>query len=92
MDFSSKKPKNLELFEENRLKILYALLKCRDEVCSRDLTEELDLPKNLISYHLKKLKKIGLVVEKKCGRKKRLGLNPEKVDFIKNVLRFVELL
>lgn len=92
LNYMNKKVKNLELFEEKRLKLLKALYKNRDEVCSRDLSEEFSLPKNLVSYHLGKLKEMGLVVEKRCGRKKRLGLNPEKEDYVKEVLEVVGLL
>lgn len=47
------------LSDKNRLRILTALT--RAETCVCDLIDELDLPQPLVSYHLGKLRKAGLV-------------------------------
>lgn len=51
--------------EENRLKILCLLQK--DNLCVCDIWENLNLPQNLVSHHLKVLKDFGLVESKKEG-------------------------
>jgi ArsR family transcriptional regulator len=51
--------------EENRLKILCSLKK--GELCVCDIWENLDLPQNLVSHHLKVLRKAGLIVSRKEG-------------------------
>ncbi len=53
--------------EENRLKILCFLEKGEQCVC--DIGEFLNLPQNLVSYHLKTLKDVGLVKYRKEGLK-----------------------
>lgn len=53
------------LAEENRLKIL-CILK-GGEHCVCDIIKHIDLPQNLVSHHLNKLKKAGLIEGRKEG-------------------------
>ena len=84
--------KNLWVFNENKLLILKALYKCRENICGCDLIERLDIPKNLLSYHMKTLREGGLVEEAKCGNKKNYTVRKDKEGFVRKVLRMVELI
>lgn len=58
---------NLEILsDENRLRILCLLKEC-DELCVCDIYKALDLPQNLVSYHLGKLKEAGFLQSRKDG-------------------------
>jgi ArsR family transcriptional regulator len=54
------------LSDEKRLRIL-ALLRT-GEHCVCELTESLDLPQSLLSFHLRTLKEAGLVLDRREGR------------------------
>lgn len=56
------------LNDENRLRIL-CLLKKHKELCVCDIFESLNLPQNLVSYHLSKLKELGFLESRKDGVK-----------------------
>jgi ArsR family transcriptional regulator len=84
--------KNLEIFDENRIKILYTLFTCQKDICGCDLVEELDIPKNLLSYHIKILRKHNLLKEKKCGKRKIYQIPSQKEQLVKKVLEVVELI
>jgi len=53
--------------EENRLKILCSLK--AGERCVCDIWQDLDIPQNLASHHLKVLKDAGLIDSRKDGLK-----------------------
>ncbi len=53
------------LSDKNRLRLL--LMLARAETCVCDLYDELELAQNLVSYHLGKLKKAGLVRSRREG-------------------------
>jgi len=53
--------------EPNRLKILCLLR--HGEQCVCDIWKNLDLPQNLTSHHLKKLKDFGLIESRQEGRR-----------------------
>lgn len=80
--------KNLWLFDKNKLSILYVLLNCKEEenFCGCDLVEKLDIPKNLLSYHIKQLREAGLIGEKKCGRNKNYFIEDKSRIFIEEIL------
>jgi DNA-binding transcriptional ArsR family regulator len=71
---NSKKQKELQsikndfdiLNDVNRLRIL-CLLKKHKEICVCEIYEALNLPQNLVSYHLGKLKEAGFVTSRKEG-------------------------
>ncbi|MBD3362825.1 ArsR family transcriptional regulator [Candidatus Dojkabacteria bacterium] len=85
--------KNLWLFEKNRLLILHALYKCLENgQCGCELIEKLEIPKNLLSYHVKKLREEGFIDEVKCGKKKEYTLSARKRDFVEKILKIVELI
>jgi ArsR family transcriptional regulator len=62
------------LGDRNRLRILTALT--RAETCVCDLIDELDLPQPLVSYHLGKLKKAGLVQSRRDAQWTYYSLDP----------------
>ncbi len=71
--------------EENRLKIIYLLQ--NGEKCVCELWKGLDLPQNLVSHHLKMLKKQGLIESRKEGlnviyylNEKKLGKHLKKIN------------
>lgn len=80
--------KNLWLFDQNKLAILYVLINCekQDKICGCDLVGCLDIPKNLLSYHIKILREKGYIEEEKCGRKKVLRVCEGKRELIKSAL------
>jgi ArsR family transcriptional regulator len=70
--------------EEDRLKILILLNKKSYCVC--ELVEILNLPQNLISYHLKNLKNFNLLILKPKGRKNFYVLNQKQLKkYLKSV-------
>ena len=70
--------------EEDRLKILILLNKKSYCVC--ELVEILNLPQNLISYHLKTLKNFELLTLKPKGRKNFYELNQKQLKkYLKSV-------
>lgn len=52
--------------EPNRLRILFCL--SQTEKCVCEIWKNLELPQNLVSHHLKKLKELGLIQSKQKGR------------------------
>ncbi len=63
--------------EENRLKIL-CLLRA-GEKCVCDIWQDLNLPQNLTSHHLKVLKDFGLVEDRKDGLRVYYTINKKEV-------------
>ncbi len=63
------------LSDRNRLRILTALT--RAETCVCDLIDELNLAQPLVSYHLGKLKKAGLVRSRRDAQWIYYSLDPE---------------
>lgn len=72
--------------------ILFTLYNCTNCVCGNDIIESLDIPKNLLSYHIKTLREKGFIEETKEGRRKNYVLKPEKYEFTKKVLETVGLI
>jgi len=63
--------------EENRLKILCFLK--TGERCVCDIWQDLDIPQNLVSHHLKVLKNSGLIGSRKDGLKMMYWINKKEV-------------
>ena len=63
------------LSDKNRLRLL--LMLARAETCVCDLYDELDLAQNLVSYHLSKLKKAGLVRSRREGTWIYYSIDPQ---------------
>ncbi len=84
--------KNLEIFDEKRLKILHTIYTCKQILCGSDMVERLDIPKNLLSYHIKILKELEIIQEKKDGKRKFYKINPSRKDTVKKALEIVNLI
>jgi len=63
--------------EENRLKILCLLEE--NEGCVCEIWQNLKLPQNLVSHHLKALKDLNLISSKKIGLKVFYKLNQKVI-------------
>jgi ArsR family transcriptional regulator len=63
------------LSDRNRLRIVMALTQA--ETCVCDLIDELDLPQPLVSYHLGKLRKAGLVRSRRQAQWIYYSIDPE---------------
>ena len=70
--------------EENRLKILCTLKK--GERCACDIAEDIDVPQNLASHHLKALKNNGLIESRKEGLKVIYQINKKAVSKFNSLL------
>lgn len=64
--------------DEERFKIVYLLHQKTYCVC--ELSELLNIPQNLISYHLKILKDFGLLILNPKGRKNFYELNQKQLN------------
>lgn len=71
--------------EANRLRIICFLQK-NGERCVCEIQEFLDLPQNLISYHLKVLKDFGLLISRKDGLKVYYQINFKELNKYKTSL------
>lgn len=69
--------------EPTRLRILSVLKK---ECCVGDLWEQLGLPQNLVSHHLKVLREAGLIIRRKQGLKAVYQLNKKTLATYLNQL------
>ena len=72
------------LSDEKRLRIL-ALLRT-GEHCVCELTEALDLPQSLLSFHLRTLKDAGLVRDRREGRWVHYSLERSALEEAKDAL------
>ncbi len=66
------------LGDETRLRLLELLR--GGEQCVCDLTAELDVSQSLLSFHLKTLKEVGLVSDRREGRWVYYSLSPDAVQ------------
>jgi DNA-binding transcriptional ArsR family regulator len=76
------------LGDENRLLIL-CLLKEHKELCVCDIFKSLDLPQNLVSYHLNKLKELGFVESEKRGVKVIYRQGVKGIKIFKNLIKII---
>ncbi len=70
--------------EENRLKILCTLKK--GERCACDIAEDIGVPQNLASHHLKALRDNGLVESRKEGLKVIYQINKKAISKFNSLL------
>ncbi len=84
--------KNLAVFNENKLMILKRLYECDDFMCGCDLVQQLDLPKNLISYHVTMLEDLGFIEAIRCGRNKNYRVKNTSRGKVKKILEVTELI
>lgn len=81
--------KDLEVLnDENRLRIL-CLLREYGELCVCDIYEALDLPQNLVSYHLGKLKESGFLESRKDGVKVIYKKGSEHIRKFKRLIKLI---
>ncbi|HKB70586.1 MAG TPA: metalloregulator ArsR/SmtB family transcription factor [Thermoanaerobaculia bacterium] len=72
------------LADPTRLAILSRL--ARGERCVCDLSEELGAAQSRLSFHLKTLKRAGLLVDRPEGRMTYYALRPEAADGLADLL------
>lgn len=84
--------KYLFVFDKSKLLILNDLYNCQDNICGCDMVKSLNIPKNLLSYHIQILRDNGLVRETKCGNRKIYKLSPDKLKDIQKILEAVHLI
>jgi len=65
-----------------RLRILNMLVRARAPVCVCELTAELALPQQNVSYHLKQLVEAGVIVRERRGRYSYYALVEGALDHI----------
>lgn len=56
------------LGDETRLRIMHLLMVARSGLCVCELVDSLEVPQYNVSKHLKVLKRVGLITERKEGR------------------------
>jgi len=71
--------------------ILKALYNCKNNVCGCDLAKKLDIPKNLVSYHIRILRELSVIEEAKCGKNKIYQIKTEFSNKIEEILKVLEL-
>lgn len=77
------------LNDENRLRIL-CLLREHEELCVCNIYELLDLPQNLVSYHLSKLKEAGFLESKKQGVKVIYRQDKKGIEAFKKLINLLK--
>jgi len=73
------------LSDRNRLRILSQLTKAESCVC--DLIDDLELPQSLVSYHLGKLRRAGLVRARRDAQWVYYSLDPDAWDALLDPVR-----
>lgn len=77
------------LGDQTRLRILHLLLKIDGELCVCELTDSLEVHQYNISRHLKILKHVGLLEERREGHWVYFSITKDKDSFIKSVLKSI---
>ncbi len=73
--------------EPNRLRVLCILSK--NKICVCDLANKLDLAFNLISFHLKTLKTVGILDKKREGNQIFYFIKPEWKSRVEHFFNFI---
>jgi len=84
--------KLLKICSEPKLQILRLLITCQDELCGCDIVDDLSMPKNLLSHHLKELREINVVEEEKCGRRKKYRLTESSRQVVFDLLKILSVI
>lgn len=71
--------------DPTRLQVLDALA-VHGPRCHCELEEDLEVPANRLSFHLKVLREVGLVLTVRCGRRVRYHLAPDALARIHRAL------
>jgi ArsR family transcriptional regulator, arsenate/arsenite/antimonite-responsive transcriptional repressor len=71
--------------EPTRLLVLELLI-TRGQRCHCELEEELDVPANRLSFHLKVLRDAGLVGTRRRGRRVSYHVHPSRLDAVRALL------
>ncbi|MFH1820829.1 MAG: metalloregulator ArsR/SmtB family transcription factor [Methanobacteriota archaeon] len=75
--------------DETRLKILDALK--NDERCVREIIDEIKMEQSLVSHHLRGMRKCGLVLRRREGKKIMYRLADKSViNLLKDIRRMSE--
>jgi DNA-binding transcriptional ArsR family regulator len=82
--------KLIGVFDKSKLVILKAIYTCEKDICGCELVEQLNMPKNLISYHVKGLIGAGLVEFERCGKNKKIKIRD--LYKVKEILKVCELI
>jgi ArsR family transcriptional regulator len=77
------------LADETRLRILYLLINSNTELCVCEFTDALEIPQYNISRHLKILKNVGLIQERKEGRWVYFGLTKANDNFTETIVNAI---
>lgn len=57
------------LAQPNRLEVFRLLVRCGEQgICAGDISEQLNIPKPTLSFHLKELVQAGLITSERDGR------------------------
>ena len=81
----------LEIFDEPKIIILQMLYDCHKQPYGCELVNSLDMPKNLLSYHLKTLVGQGYVSFVRRGRKKHYKITTVKRRKVREILKALDL-
>ena len=71
--------------DPTRLQVLDALV-AHGSRCHCELEEDLEVPANRLSFHLKVLRDAGLVLTVRCGRRVRYHLAPDALDRVRRAV------
>lgn len=74
--------------DPNRLKLLACLKK--EEICACDFVNVLHISQPAVSQHLKKLKEVGIIVERPTGTWKYYRLNEVQAPYIQSIIDHLE--
>jgi ArsR family transcriptional regulator len=78
------------LGQESRIRILRILLEAQKELCVCEIVDAMALPQYAVSRHLKALKQMGLVTERRAGTWILYSLVSPKNSFIKNLFSLIK--
>ena len=78
------------LSDKTRIRILYLLLNVKKELCICEIMDSLKLAQYNVSKHIRELKLVGIVKERKEGRFVFYSIIKPKTGFVRNLLKTVK--